>query len=270
MLAKPLPGIMLDPLHPLSKGLVGFWLFNEGSGDLAYDISGYGNPGTLKNMLPNTQGSKWQGSRFGGGLAFDGTDDYVNIPDSNIWDLTGDYTITIWLKRASFDITVSEIAIGRMTSDSTWWHTPYSVAFEADVGDRDKPVFSIQQSAGAWECVYSNEAITDMNWHYIVGIKEGAYLRIYVDGTLRNSANVGTGDPYLTNTPLLIGAAYTSGSYGFFNGTIDEVGIYHRALSAEEIKQLYRDPFCNLLQVPAWQRYVSSAAVIGRSRGYIF
>ena len=76
---KPPPGSRVDKQIQLAQGLVGCWLFNEGAGRVANDISGYGNHGTLAGMVnPPTATSGWGG----GGLQFDGSDDYVNIADT--------------------------------------------------------------------------------------------------------------------------------------------------------------------------------------------
>jgi hypothetical protein len=70
---KPARGARLNPAHPLARGLVGCWLFNEGTGDRVYDVSGNENTGTLTNMTE----SDWIGGRDGGVLDFDGSDDVI-------------------------------------------------------------------------------------------------------------------------------------------------------------------------------------------------
>jgi len=264
MLTKPLPGIMDDPFHPLSQGCVCHLLFNEGAGNLAYDVSGHGNHGTLKNMLPNTQGSKWQGSKFGGGLAFDGVDDFVNFTSLDmasisfsIWiysDTKGDsdyprivlmpgYAILFFRKTGVPNQTNTLQFVSRRGTQDGQWHTP-----ENGITD------------GNWYHIvatYDSSSVDKNPSLYINGISQSVYENKPPQGT--QTSNVGIG--YIGNR---------SAEDRSFDGTIDDVRIYTRALSAEEVKQLYEDPFCNLLQVPTWQLYAPSAAVIGRSRGYIF
>jgi hypothetical protein len=74
-----------------SKSLVGVWLFDEGSGEKAKDSSGRGNDGELKNN------PKWVEGKFGKALEFDGKDDCVEVPDSDILDVTA-ITLTAWVK----------------------------------------------------------------------------------------------------------------------------------------------------------------------------
>ena len=76
LITKPKRGIRLNPFHPLSKGLVGCWLFNEGSGQKYYDLSLYGNHGiqSTKAYAP-----KWTSGKYDRGLKFDGTNDFCNM-----------------------------------------------------------------------------------------------------------------------------------------------------------------------------------------------
>ena len=78
-LQKPPLGVGLDFTHPLAQGLVGCWLFNEGSGDKVNDLSGNGNVGTLQNMaFPSTVVSGWNPGKDGPALAFNaGASNYV-------------------------------------------------------------------------------------------------------------------------------------------------------------------------------------------------
>ena len=258
MLTKPLPGVIADPLHQLSKGCVFHLLLNEGSGSRAYDVSGHGNHGTLKNMCPNVQGSKWQGSKFGGGLAFDGTDDYVDMGNTN--DLCSSFSISIWSKINTVGLSV-QCLLSKMPDAVVWWQlqiknsgsaTPGHYTFQFD-DDADKRVLN------------SNKPMDDNLWHYSVITRNASGYILYVDGIVHDTA-ASNGD--LANSGNLLMGLQTFQGY-YLNGTIDEVRIYNRALSAQEIKQLYHDPFCNLLRVPTWQRYVSIGA-IARSYGYIF
>ena len=84
LILKPRIGLRLNHSHPLANNLVGCWLMNEGSGNKAYDLSGNENDGTIINAL-------WGG----GALNFDGTGDYVDIPNVI---LTTNYTISILAK----------------------------------------------------------------------------------------------------------------------------------------------------------------------------
>src|SRR3990167_8862308 len=75
-----------------TSGLVGYWNFDEGSGATVADSSGNGNNGTLSG------GPTWVTGKVGSGaLSFDGTNDYINIPSSALYDFAGDFTVSAWV-----------------------------------------------------------------------------------------------------------------------------------------------------------------------------
>ena len=75
----------------LQNGLVGYWSFNEGTGTAAMDSSGNGNTGILLN------GSTWSSGKSGTGLAFDGANDYVEIPHAQSLNLSTALTVSVWI-----------------------------------------------------------------------------------------------------------------------------------------------------------------------------
>ena len=78
------------PEDTFTRGLVAYWSFDEGSGNIAYDASGNGNHGTLIN------GPKWTQGKIGQALSFDGVDDYVDTP--LLQNSVTEYTIEAWIK----------------------------------------------------------------------------------------------------------------------------------------------------------------------------
>ncbi|MAE17894.1 hypothetical protein CMK12_02970 [Candidatus Poribacteria bacterium] len=73
--------------------MVGAWLFDEGKGESVGDSSSNKNAGELIGNV------KWSKSRkFGGSLEFDGTEGYVEVPDSDNYEFAGDFSIAFWLK----------------------------------------------------------------------------------------------------------------------------------------------------------------------------
>ena len=87
--------------HPAGpNGLVGYWNFDESSGNIAYDLSGNGNHGTLNNM----NAADWVTGRSGHALDFADTGDYVEIPYSTDLNFDGDFTLTLWNKPGSTDV----------------------------------------------------------------------------------------------------------------------------------------------------------------------
>jgi hypothetical protein len=203
-------------------GVVGSWHFDEGSGTIAYDSSGNNNNGTLYNS------PSWVDGKFGKALSFDGVDDYVEIPDAPSLQITNAITISAWLK----------FPVGVASGKGVVQKYPGG-------GDYD---YMLYLSLNGYPSIYfKNPAGTafatnypvdhrDNNWHHWVGTFDGRYLKIYVDGVLRNTTDTGGTTIRVTSgQPLHI----MHGWSGYLNGIIDEVHIYNRALSGEEIQDLY-------------------------------
>ena len=237
---KPLPGVQLDHFHPLSKGLVGCWLMNEKSGSRITDLSGKGNHGKCVGH------PKWGGSKFGGGLDFDGGDDYIELPSSvsNSLGGAGMVTISVWVRRDSINNRDSML-------DLTIFATSSKVFFDIQA-DNTVRLGGRADASDNFQYKKTISTISDTDKHNIVGILDIANdnIYIYIDGILQSV----TGTPSWTQTTFdaNTGSKQTLGTgaglTNFFDGLIDEIRIYNRALSPEEIKQLYNDPFCNLIK----------------------
>jgi hypothetical protein len=250
-ITKPKPGVMINPLHPLSRGLVGYWLFNEGTGSLANDISGYGNHGVLKNMSPNVQGGGWAGSRIGGGLSCDGNDDYVNIGDIGAY-FTNQITIVCTITALS---TLS--AYDRVISN--YDGTDYSLIMSVDSNTSNGYRLAVHNgSTGVSAKMGSTIPIGEqLN---VVGTYDNSKVKIYVDGIIKDDA-AQTGD--LRNVSNEVWFGSDPHSYNPANILFDHVSIYNRVLSAVEVKQFHHNPFCNLMQVPIRRYSVAAAPPVG-------
>ena len=242
-ITKPPPGTLIDPLHPLSQGCVCRLLMNEGSGSRVHDISGHGNHGALKNMAPNAQGSGWGGSQFGRGLKFDGVNDYVDCGDKNDFALTT-YSWSMWIKGNS--------APGTSVVSQPLWNANEQFQFSWDHLNADFKHSAVHKSGDHW---YKSQIASTLYadiWYFIVGTYDGTNIRVYLNGNLEDT----NAAPAPNSTAGILGIGST-GAASFFNGSIDSVQIYNRALAAWETETLYHDPFCNLLRVPV--RYVPAA-----------
>lgn len=244
---KPKPGVMINPAHPLSKGLVGCWLFNEGAGSRANDISGHGNHGTLVSMEPNVQGSGWGESKFGGGVGFDGG--WVDCGNDKSLDILNAYTVHAIVK-------MNTVAGGFRTIASKGEYNYYELFNSADYVR-----IEMKTSGGTTRAETPVGGISLHKWHHISYTYNSTAHRIYIDG-INQTLTYGTGPFYGTLTPTtndyMIGAR--NGAIRF-NGIIDSIRVYNRDLSAWEIEQLYHDPFCNLLTPRRW--YVPAAGPSG-------
>lgn len=247
MLTKPLPGVMDDPLHPISQGCVCHLLFNEGTGSLAYDVSGHGNHGALKNMSPNAQDSGWGGSKFGGGLAFDGTDDYVAC--GNDVSLQSGTSGSVGFFMFFPEVVAQEEAV--VVKASNWGFAAQAWRF-ALYDEAQGPILRFNVGDGITHSGWVSTLLDSDTWYHIVATWNDGITRLY-----KNGVEVDDGAYSFSITldhNVYIGDWGSSAPGSAFSGIIDDVHIYNRALT-EEAKQLYYDPFCNSLQVPAWQLY---------------
>jgi hypothetical protein len=196
-------------------GFISHWKFDEGSETIAHDSVG-NNHGTV-------YGAVWTTGKIDGALSFDGIDDYVDCGSgpSNYDNIT----VSAWMKTSTEGILVSN----RYSSYSFGtWYTLSSM--DIAVGDN---------SQGGYRLLPFNTTTLDGNWHHVAYTKNGTSHAIYVDGLLDLSFTSNADISW--NNPTFIGRRWTkSSSVGWFNGIIDDVRIYDRALSAEEVQQLYQ------------------------------
>src|SRR5438270_3626579 len=198
------------------SGLVGWWPGDGNTKDIAS-----GNTGLLKN------GAGFATAEVSQGFSLDGTDDYVEIADNPTVSLTGPFTIDAWIK----------------TNDNTSEH---AIVEKYDGGGTNGYFFRLtslgQLTLGVCDgsgcsAVSGSTQVTTGTFHHVVGVFDGSSLNVYLDGNLDGGPN-GSVAPTDGTNPLTIGAR--GGSVGnFFNGIIDEVEIFTRALSADEIQSLY-------------------------------
>jgi prepilin-type N-terminal cleavage/methylation domain-containing protein len=205
----------------LGSEAVGVWNFDEGEGTTVYDISGHGNDGTFYG------GTHYVDSAIEGyALSFDGVEDYVNCGNDSSLNITDAITIATWVKPNSYDIHYP-IFVRKMDN--------YRLGLQ---GIDDGQVFfrlilnGVVKDKGSVSIVPINE------WTYVVGVYDGSYMRIYINGQIDGTPSAQSGLIDITIQPLIIGAYDTAGHY-CFDGLIDEVRIYAEALPSTEIQKQY-------------------------------
>ena len=209
----------LEAKKPSVEGLVSWWKFDEGQGNVALDSVG-GNHGTLVN------GPTWVDGKYGKALSFDGVNDYVETAQTVSLALTTSASIAVWFKTtaAAYQEIVRQIG----TSDN---------GIELRVSSSHKADVSVY--LGSWREIIDTNGpnVNDGNWHHIVGVVDGTTVKLYRDGNFIISAT-GTNNLNTGNAKVVIGRHPLYPDY--FNGLIDDVQIYNRALSADEIAQIYQ------------------------------
>lgn len=228
---KPPLGTQLDWANPLNNGLVGFWVFNEGMGDKVNDLSGNANTGTLTNMaFPSTTTSGWNPGRLGPAIAFDGVNDYIDAGSRNSLNLISEFTLEAWVKKQS------QLGYRILVAKGYWvYMLGYYVNdnFIVYVNNAD----SLSSAVGSAK---NNE------WQHIVWTHSAASDKVYINSILNVTGDLPdpASDP---SSALTIGG--DPASLYSFDGSIDEVRIWNRALSASEIMELYINPYGMFLEL---------------------
>ncbi len=211
--------LVLVLVSSASAGLVGYWKFDEGAGTIAYDSSGNGLDGTL-NGDP-----QWVEGQLGGALDFDG-DDSVEIPHSPILSITDEITISAWTyMRGNASGELAIVSKGGWAANDLPYElteTPGGVIF-----------WQFYDDGGRDTCAPDSPPVEE--WHHIAATYDGNIFKCYIDGELAEEwAYVGKMPE--NTASVTIGQRSRGGT--FFNGIIDEVAIYDRALSEDEIPQI--------------------------------
>jgi len=253
MILKPRPFRKLRKKHWSTTGLVGFWLFNEGSGGQVNDLSGNGYEGTITDGV-------WQGGKFGSTILFNDASTVINFGD--VLDIgTSDFSYGIWFQANWSAANETHSLIAKSIANPAVGR--YFIIIE------NGNIFTLLQTSGGNKTISTSETpYLDGKWHHaFVAIRRSGNMAFYIDSISIGTVDVsdGSANDYNTAYPLGLGA-YQNGTDGltfdrlWFDGLLDVPSIYNRALSASEIAQLYLKPFCMFERDPIelW-----SAATIG-------
>jgi len=195
-----------------ADGLVGLWSFDGSdiSGATLLDRSGLGNNGILPDSPTLTRG------KVGQALEFDGVDDYVKVPNTPSLDFgTGDFTISVWVNLKSAG------------------HFIFGGKFDLHF-DEGNTVLDFRKPEGTE--VSSLKVPSTGEWTHIVIRRKNGTLQYFFNAT--PDASMIDNDDFNGTSDLFFGSR--NEHRDFLSGKMDEVRIYNRALSEEEIEKLYR------------------------------
>ena len=225
-----LPLNYTSPYNLADKHTVIWLKFDEGAGTIAHDSSQYSNDGTLYNGSVSCFGGDcptWVDGKFGKALSFDGVDDYVEVPGSESLRIADEITISVWVK----PIPTTEY-LGVMTQICGGEAYKNRILISSESGK----ILSQFKIGGSSDNFFSTNSVNFYQWNHIVYVYNGSNEKYYINGVF-DSSQEASGQIDTGSNNLLIGKGYSSGYY--FNGTIDEVRIYNRALSPGEIRIHY-------------------------------
>jgi hypothetical protein len=223
LLVQTALGAAFDP--NTDPSLMGYWSFNEGSGTVAADRSGHGNDGQLMN------GPTWVAGKIAGALKFDGVDDYVLVPhNASLLPTGNEVTVSVWINAER--------------------HTgPNNATWQGILSKGDNPrLYSLYTEAsgalhfstgpsGAFVGTLSTGQVPLHEWVHVVAMVSGGQHVYYINGQPAGTSGSGATLPAGGTSPLNIGRTPDEPDREFL-GMIDDVRLYNRALTAEEIKKL--------------------------------
>jgi Tfp pilus assembly protein PilV len=202
------------------RGLVSYWSFDDAGAGTAGDSIG-GNDGTVTGATATTSVKGIANQAY----SFNGSSNYIALPagaslaNSN---LTG--TVSMWIKRN--ELSLYPVFYTDATDLDGFWFRAFGNGL----------VYFAGEDGGNYKFQLSG-TLSDTNWHLITGTMEPGSTKLYVDGQLADSVASSLVNTYVPG--IGIGGDKFIGYNNFFNGSIDNVRIYRRALTADEVTTIY-------------------------------
>ncbi|MCF7844477.1 MAG: DUF4215 domain-containing protein [Kiritimatiellales bacterium] len=221
------------------NSLVGYWPFDTGSGYTAFDGSVSGNNGTLTNMTVADWVSTVPSVSFtnSGSLDFDGSNDYVSVPNGGGLNARSSGSIALWVKwsgsqDAGFGSYVYGPVIARQ-NDGNWSQHIIGLDASAPATSQIKWLPYTYNNC----TVVGVTNVGDGAWRHVVITYENGSHKIYINGSLDGSGSCTGTIEDDSDIPLTIGAWSGAGT-GYATALIDEVRVYNKVLSPVEVADL--------------------------------
>ena len=242
---KPPLGRKINYDHPLGRGIEAAYMFNGKTGGIAYDLSLNKYHGTL---APATDTLNMRVTdNFGPCLYFDGTHSYVDTGSTFQSTFQSSFSFSVWVKPDDGLPAASEYFGGTDSAGVVYF----------SLGSNGVPLFSYSAGGNSVNATTASALFSNgqEDWHHMVFVGDSTIsasggLKIYFDGTrpaagLTGNTSSVTFSDYTSTRNLYIGAEHTAaGANSPLAGLIDNVVIYNRALTANEVHQLYRKKYC--------------------------
>lgn len=232
---KPPPSVRLKPGHPLADKLIAAWLFNEASGDKAFDSSGRRHTGTF------WYGVAWTTGKFGRAVDLEGTDDYIEVADH------ADFTPALTPFSLAALVYMHDATNFRIASKGSPGTTGEWILFTVS---NDKLYFYLwDESVNARIGRVYNTALTgfENTWLHVVMTYDGgvsaAGIKLYLNNVRVDDTDYSDGTFVAVEN---LAAALWFGRYdsSYSNGLFDHVMMWRRVLTPSDIAKLYARPFC--------------------------
>jgi len=219
----------------VTKNLAGHWAMDDSADNtMVLDSGSYSNNGTAQQ---NTSVISTAGV-IDGALTFDGVGDYVQIADSDALSPTEEITVCGWFY---FDDASENVGL-------IWKHSyNYALSTVSDIVR-----FSVWNPSSQESRASFSTSLLESGWNFIAGVFDGTNSRLYLDGAPIGSIGTSiTGGIRDRAGDLYIGQRADGVGDQYFDGLIDEVKIYGKALSASEVEDLYDEGIRGIFR---WQK----------------
>ncbi|MCP4593610.1 MAG: hypothetical protein GY842_22975 [bacterium] len=209
----------------LSTSMVGHWKLDEASGTTALDVSGHDNHATLHDMDP---ASDWVTGVIGGALDFDGSNDYVQVPHSEELNGSIELTYATWLYPRSWS------GMCQVLAKSV--HGGGSGRAQMGIFSDGGRLAGRAETSGGRMNAYAT--LPTLNtWSHVAVVFDGVSLRVYVDG-VEGGAITFSNRTLVQTTDVLNFSKRVGTPQYYFDGKIDDIRVYGRALSADDVAAL--------------------------------
>jgi hypothetical protein len=209
------------------QSLVGHWKLDEGTGVIAQDSSPFAAPGQLIN------GPQWVRGTLGNALSFDGVADYVDVGNPDHLHLISNMTIALWVYADRLSTETDVLITKNGGFGDVGWHLYIEGGFPAMKIGHPNPFSKTSTRTASLKLSLGR-------WYHIAGVYNASArtMDMYVDGVLSNGLFNGTVPPSQRNSGQNINIARRSNERRHFRGMLDDIRIYSRALSAQELETL--------------------------------
>lgn len=207
-------------------------LFNDSNLISYYRMEGNSNDSKGSNNGSDTSVTYSASyGKFGQGASFNGTTSMISLGDVNAFELTNNFTVFAWVKSGANGAFQGIVGKAQETTYQGW-----NLAKESD---NKYKFIMFNGNAPGYHAATANSASTDTtNWIFLAGVRDSGTATIYINATAQTTTT--TQAPLAaTSQPALIGRYYGNTNNYYWNGYIDEVAIFNRALSATEISNYY-------------------------------
>jgi hypothetical protein len=232
-----------DSANQNIPGLVHYWSFDEGQNNILHD--------SIADKNGDIQGATWTEGVLGSALSFDGIDDYVALPDNNpIWLPQNNFTVSFFVNFGrDHDFTKSEIILDLNFANSSNPENDLGYDFQLYLSQENvrQLIFQLTTITNTNEDLYYDMNVIPHQWYHVTIVRDGTVQAIYIDGQLIAMRECSP-DPIkfvggYDDDKVNIGRYTTTIGLprAHFMGKLDELMMFDRALSSQEIVQLYEN-----------------------------